>query len=130
MRVTLNGARRTIRTVFQMLVGAAAMAPFIYSAATQHDAKEATGWAAVALGIAAAVTRVMAMPAVEDFLQRWLPWLSAKAPQYAVPVDDENGLVPNDPGELPAADELPTEQPGAEPTDADSTPSTPLHQGA
>jgi hypothetical protein len=53
------------------------MAPLIYSAATTNDADKATGWAATALGIAAAVTRVLALPAVEAFLQSYLPFLAA-----------------------------------------------------
>jgi hypothetical protein len=114
MHITLNGARRTIRTVFQMLVGLAAMAPLIYSSATQHDPKEATGWAAVALAIAAGVTRVMAVPAVEDFLQRTpgLSWLAAKRPEVGVPVSDDAGgddlIVP-----LPDDADLPSDHQGA-----------------
>ncbi|UTT40267.1 hypothetical protein NMP99_02855 [Glutamicibacter mishrai] len=37
----------------------------------------ATGAAALALGIAAAITRIMALPGVEAFFQRFLPWLAA-----------------------------------------------------
>jgi hypothetical protein len=77
-RITLNGARRVTRTVFAAIVGVAAMLPLIYSAAAQGDPAEATGWAAVLLGIAGAITRVMAVPAVELWLQRFLPFLAAK----------------------------------------------------
>lgn len=78
MNVTLNGWRRAARTVLAAVVGLAAMLPLIYQAAAQHDAGEATGWAAVLLAIAGAVTRVMALPAVEVFLQRFLPFLAAQ----------------------------------------------------
>ena len=69
--------QRTARTVFAAIVGAAAMADLVYEAATKHDPATATGWAATGLGIAAAVTRVLATPQVEAFLRRFLPWLSA-----------------------------------------------------
>jgi len=32
----------------------------------------------VVQGIAAAVTRIMAMPQVNDYLERFVPWLSAR----------------------------------------------------
>lgn len=85
-RVTLNGARRTARTVFAAVVGLAAMLPLIYGAAAQHDPGEATGWAALVLAIAGAVTRVMALPAVEAFLQQFVPFLAAQP-------DTEHGTV-------------------------------------
>lgn len=86
----LHGARRTARTIIQMTVGVAAMAVPIYEAATHKDAALATGWAASAIMISAVITRVMALPAVETFLQRWLPPLAATRPEYAVPVDEED----------------------------------------
>lgn len=68
--------RAVARTVVAWVVGAAALAPLIYEAIVQADAASATGWAAVALGVAGAVTRVAALPQVEAFLQRFLPWLA------------------------------------------------------
>lgn len=72
--------RATVRTLFAALVAVASMAPLIYSAATTHNADQATGWAAGALGIAAAVTRILALPSVEVFLQAYVPFLSADKP--------------------------------------------------
>lgn len=69
--------RATARTAFAAFVALASMAPLVYSAATEHNADQATGWAALALGIASAVTRVLAVPAVEAFLQTYLPFLAA-----------------------------------------------------
>lgn len=69
--------RATVRTILAVIVALSAMAPSIYSAATQGSPEAATGAAALALGIAAAVTRIMALPMVEAFLQRFLPWLAA-----------------------------------------------------
>ena len=70
--------RATARTVFQGLVGAASMAAPVYEAATHHDAGAATGWAATGLAISAGVTRVMALPGVNEWLQRFLPFLAAE----------------------------------------------------
>ncbi|MGJ3403279.1 hypothetical protein [Glutamicibacter sp. Je.9.36] len=69
--------RATVRTILAVIVALSAMAPSIYSAATQGSPEAATGAAALALGIAAAVTRVMALPVVEEFFQRFVPWLAA-----------------------------------------------------
>ena len=57
--------RATIRTILAVVVALSAMAPSIYSAATQGSPEAATGAAALALGIAAAITRIMALPGVE-----------------------------------------------------------------
>lgn len=70
--------RAAARTAFQVLVALAAMLPLIYSAASGGSPEAATGWAALALAIAAGVTRVMALPTVNAFLGSWLPWLAAR----------------------------------------------------
>lgn len=75
--------RSTVRTAFQAVVAGAAMADPIYSAATHHDPAAATGYAALGLAIAAGVTRVMALPAVETFLRRFVPFLAADNPTTA-----------------------------------------------
>ena len=72
--------RATARTVFQGVVGAAAMAAPVYGAATHHDAAAASGWAASGLAISAGVTRVMAVPAVNVWLARFLPFLAPDDP--------------------------------------------------
>lgn len=69
--------RATVRTILAVIVALAAIAPSIYTAATQGSLEAATGAGALALGIAAAITRIMALPAVEVFLQRFIPWLAA-----------------------------------------------------
>ena len=70
--------RSTLRTVFQAVVAGAAVAPAAYSAATNHNADAATGWAALGLAIAAGITRVMALPSGESLLQRVVPFLAAE----------------------------------------------------
>lgn len=75
--------RAMARTVFQAAVGLAVLAPVIYSAAAQSDPAEAGGWVGVALVISAGITRVMAIPGVNEFLQNYLPFLAAE-PKPAV----------------------------------------------
>lgn len=87
--------RRTARTVFQAAVGLAALAPFVYTAATQQEPEAAYGGFATALAVSAGVTRVMALPGVEQWLQRFLPFLAADdvdIAEVAVRVADEPGV--------------------------------------
>ena len=72
--------RATVRTVLQALVGLCAAAPLVYEAAVQGDAATATGAAGTVLVVAGAVTRVMALPVVEEWLERFVPWLAAAEP--------------------------------------------------
>lgn len=73
--------KATVRTAVAFIVGVAPLAPEIYRQATQHDPAQATGTAAVALAIAGGVTRVLAMPSVEQLLRRFkvTRWLAAAA---------------------------------------------------
>lgn len=66
--------RSTLRTIFQLTVALAAMLPVIVDASGADETLPAVGGA---LFIAGGVTRVMALPAVEQFLQRFVPWLAA-----------------------------------------------------
>lgn len=75
--------RSTVRTVFQLVVGLAPMMPVIVAASGVDETLPAVG---LALGISAGVTRIMNLPAVEDFLQRFVPWLAATP--KPTPADD------------------------------------------
>lgn len=102
--------RATVRTILAVIVALAAMAPSIYAAATLGSPEAATGAAALALGIAAAITRIMALPGVESFFQRFLPWMAAASKQDEHPagtvrvfgdvelasMDDTAPVEPND----------------------------------
>lgn len=68
--------RATMRTTFQLIIGIAVLLPFVVQASGLDP--EVYPWLAGLLAVAAAVTRVMALPQVEDFLQRFLPWLAAE----------------------------------------------------
>lgn len=72
--------RSAFRTAFAALVALAAMAPVLVQA-TGLD-PSSLPWLAGVLGVAAAVTRVMATPAVEVFFRRFLPFLSATGTPY------------------------------------------------
>ncbi|MFJ9961088.1 hypothetical protein [Streptomyces avermitilis] len=64
-----DATRRTIRTAFQTAVAIAAGLPAIVGASGLTDAVPGV---AAALAVAAAVTRVMALPVVDSLLPSWL----------------------------------------------------------
>lgn len=72
-------ARATARSVFQALVAFAAIAPLIAVAVEEATSYDLDGvpFVVAALAACAAITRVMALPAVEGFLERFVPFLSA-----------------------------------------------------
>lgn len=80
--------RATFRTVLVAVIAVAAMADPVFAAITQGDPAAATGGAALALAIAGALTRVLAMPAVDKFLARFAPWLSAAGRADGEPADE------------------------------------------
>lgn len=73
---TRNPWRATVRSIFAFLIGLAAAWGLIIEAAGVDPGLE---WASTSLAIAAAVTRVMALPVV-DTLLRSTPLLSWLAP--------------------------------------------------
>lgn len=71
--------RSTVRTIFQALVALAALAPLVAAAVEEATGYDLDGvpFVVVVLAFAAAVARVMALPAVEMFLRRFVPFLAA-----------------------------------------------------
>ena len=65
--------RATVRTVFAFIVGLAAAWALIIEAA---DVDPGIGWVSASVAIAAGITRVMALPAVDDLIRRFLPFLA------------------------------------------------------
>lgn len=66
--------RATARTIFAAGVGLLSLLPLI--AMTAHvDTVPAV---AQVLAIAGAVTRVLALPGVDGWLRRWVPWLATE----------------------------------------------------
>ncbi|WP_175587184.1 hypothetical protein [Nocardia cyriacigeorgica] len=68
--------------MFQLVVGVAAALPMIVAASGLPETAAGVG---VALGVAAAITRVMSIPAVNFALQRFLPWLAAEPDDRSAP---------------------------------------------
>ncbi|WP_416565045.1 hypothetical protein [Nocardia testacea] len=66
--------RATVRTVVAGLIGLAAMLPIIVDAT---GLPASTPGLAGALAITAAVTRLLALPGVNDWLRTYVPWLAA-----------------------------------------------------
>ena len=69
--------RATVRTVVQATIAGAAAAPIVYQAATQESPELAGGAPATVLVVSGAITRIMALPVVEQFLRRFVPFLAA-----------------------------------------------------
>lgn len=65
--------RSTVRTVFQALIALAVVWPVVIQALGLPD----WAWIAGSLAVAAAITRLMALPGVETWLRQFLPWLAA-----------------------------------------------------
>jgi hypothetical protein len=64
--------RATVRTVLAAVVGLALLAPTV-----AHElGVESIPWVAGALALIAAVTRVLALPGVIAWTERFLPWLA------------------------------------------------------
>lgn len=62
--------KATLRTAIAFILPLAAGAPLIYQAAFAHDPAAATGIGASILAIAAGITRLMALPVVNDALTK------------------------------------------------------------
>lgn len=69
--------RTVARTIVQALIGLAAAWALIVEAA---GIDSAIPWVALSLTITAGITRVMALPAVNDWLARFVPWLAPEKP--------------------------------------------------
>lgn len=68
--------RTMIRTSFQTIVGLAALLPVLVTQTGMNA--DQFPWLLTALAVAAGITRVMANPTVEAFLQRSFPWLATR----------------------------------------------------
>lgn len=67
--------RTTARTVFQAFVALCVLFPILVQTAGLDP--EAFPWLAIPLAVAAAVARIMALPQVNTFLARFIPFLAA-----------------------------------------------------
>jgi hypothetical protein len=64
--------RSTIRTTFQLVVALASLLPWVLAGVDVPVG----GALAQVVAVAATITRVMAMPEVSTFLERFVPWLA------------------------------------------------------
>jgi len=71
---TQNPWRATVRTVFQAFVGLCALVPLIVAAS---GVDQSIGAIVVGLAVAGAVTKIMNIPAVDAWIDKYIPWLSA-----------------------------------------------------
>lgn len=71
--------RSMVRTIFQVGLALATLIPLV-AASIYEDADAAPAAVVQVLTIAGIVTRVMALPSVEKFLQDWAPWLATSPP--------------------------------------------------
>lgn len=74
-----------LRTTLHTIVSFAAAAPLIYTAITCDRPEAAVGGAAVLLAVAGTLTRIVAVPAVREFLHAVAPWLMASPTRSEVP---------------------------------------------
>ena len=88
-----DASRRTIRTIVQVTLGLAAGAPLLVETAGLPEALPGLG---VTLGVAAAITRLMALPMVDQLLPAWLRAALPAAPQTA-PVPPVSAVPDNPP---------------------------------
>lgn len=70
--------RATIRTIVQAVAGFASMWALMVAAL---GLDESLPWVAASLAVTGAITRVMAVPEVNEWLDRYVPWLAAQPKQ-------------------------------------------------
>ncbi len=93
---TRHPVRTVVRTIFQFVPGLAALVPFVLEAIADGDPSRLGPGAVIALAVSSAITRVMALSQVEDFLAVWVPWLAANpdpAPVIARGTEQWKSLV-------------------------------------
>ncbi|WP_405475603.1 hypothetical protein [Paenarthrobacter ilicis] len=74
---TAHPWRATVRTAFAAVVGLAAAWGLIVGAAGVDPGLE---WVSGSVAIAAGITRVMALPAVDNLIRQFVPWLAPDKP--------------------------------------------------
>lgn len=73
----LHPWQAVLRTALALLTMLAVMVKPVLDAVAGGDAETLGPWAGVAVAAGATVTRVLALPVVNAFLERFLPWLAA-----------------------------------------------------
>ena len=70
--------RATLRTAFAALIGLASMWALIVEVL---GLDQGIPWVAASLAATSAITRLMAQPAVNNWLRRYVPWLAPEGGQ-------------------------------------------------
>ena len=65
--------RATARTLFAALIGLASMWALVVEAL---GLDQGIPWVAASLAVTGAITRLMALPAVNNWLRQYIPWLA------------------------------------------------------
>lgn len=71
--------KATIRTLLAVIPAVALLVEPVLEAVANGDPDALGGWAVGAVGVAGAITRVLALPGVEAFLRQYVPFLAAGA---------------------------------------------------
>ena len=74
--------RAIARTIFAAVVGFAAMWPVVVEALGLDPAWV---WVSASIAVTGAITRVLALPQVDAWLERFVPWLAAGRPTEPLP---------------------------------------------
>lgn len=82
--------RSTIRTGFQVVLGLAVLLPFVLDAS---GIPETAPGVALALAVSGGVARVMALPQVDEFLERFVPWLATGVHTESANYEEENTFI-------------------------------------
>lgn len=72
-----NPWRATVRTIFAAVVAFSAMWALLVST-VGFDPN--LGWVSTSLAVTGAITRLMALPEVDVFIRRFVPWLAPDKP--------------------------------------------------
>lgn len=83
--------RTTARSIFQFALALATLLPLL-AAGVYTDVDQAPAIVGQILVVAGIITRVMALPGVEQFLRNWFPWLAA-SPGPKTPPAGEGGAI-------------------------------------
>lgn len=78
--------RTTVRSLFQAVVGFAAIVPLLVQAA---GIDQTLPLVASGIAVSAAITRIMALPGVEAWLRAHVPFLAANPPAPVYALEDE-----------------------------------------
>lgn len=70
--------RATARTLFAALIGLASMWALVVEAL---GLDQGIPWVAASLAVTGAITRLMALPAVNNWLRQYMPWLAPEGGQ-------------------------------------------------